>query len=816
MARRSGLVRNVLAALGAAAILIGCAADPPPKKAAGPPPSYETVWRHERLASERGDLLAAERRVDEALRRAGNSDDGWVWALRILKADMMAQRDVVAARKMLEQKLPPELATSHVETRRLLSLTMVGVFSEKPKVTARRLEQARQHAAAHAPEVLPEIYLTRLYLTGSDQEVHAAIDAAQRSGNEIGLLKARAQLALVHAIRGRFEEAIAVGENVLPRLQKLGLRRSARTVMGNLGWSYFEIGDYETAEDFFKRAESEAVAMNATTEWPIWANWLGNLHFIHREWGSAQESYQKVLGIAPTIHRETAYTLAYLARVAAETSRLEDGRRLASEAVAAAREKENAEAEQAARVVLAWVDVLGGRYDTAEKELQGILAETKNAAVRSEARVRLAQLYVRTERPDLAEKYFQLAIQAGREAREKVKDEELRFSFFNALSDTFDEYVDLLVRTNRILEALAVTETSRVQTLEEGLGMTVRRRETDPRAIAKQTGATILCYWLGRHRSYVWTITPDAIAIAHLDPDLALEREVDRYVKTLLRPSGTLSMSGDLGAQLFEKLVPAPVRALTAGARVVVIPDGRLHALNFETLVKGGRYWIEDVTVSSAGSLKLLTSPHDERQTGATMLLVGNPPQVDPAFPPLSHAGEELTAIAGQFDDHFTLDGARATPDAYRAAGPAKFDFIHFAAHGTASPRRPLDSAVILGREGTKPYRLLARDIVKQPLTARLVTISSCHGVGSRQYAGEGLVGLAWAFLRAGAHEVIAALWEVNDRTTPQLIADMYSGIRAGRDPAVALRDAKLRLVRSPTVRSRPLYWAPFVLYSGS
>jgi CHAT domain-containing protein len=163
------------------------------------------------------------------------------------------------------------------------------------------------------------------------------------------------------------------------------------------------------------------------------------------------------------------------------------------------------------------------------------------------------------------------------------------------------------------------------------------------------------------------------------------------------------------------------------------------------------------------------------------------------------------------------LDGAKATPAAYRAASPAKFDYVHFVAHGVATRKRPLDSAVILARDAaTKSYKLLARDVVAEPLTARLVTISSCHGAGTRTYAGEGVVGLAWAFLRAGARQVIASLWEVNDAATPQLMDRMYASIRAGRDPAVALRDAKLTLVRSSGAYRRPLYWAPFVLYSGT
>ena len=135
--------------------------------------------------------------------------------------------------------------------------------------------------------------------------------------------------------------------------------------------------------------------------------------------------------------------------------------------------------------------------------------------------------------------------------------------------------------------------------------------------------------------------------------------------------------------------------------------------------------------------------------------------------------------------------------------------------HGTASRAHPLDSAVILSPEG-ESSKLYARDIVKQRLAAYLVTISACNGSGIRAYSGEGLVGLSWAFLRAGAHNVIAALWDVNDTSTPQLMDKLYEELARGRDPATALRAAKLSLLHSDSVYKKPFYWAPFQLYAGS
>jgi CHAT domain-containing protein len=151
-------------------------------------------------------------------------------------------------------------------------------------------------------------------------------------------------------------------------------------------------------------------------------------------------------------------------------------------------------------------------------------------------------------------------------------------------------------------------------------------------------------------------------------------------------------------------------------------------------------------------------------------------------------------------------------------SNPENFAYLHFVTHGIASQTQPLESAVILSEEGGA-YKLYAREIVKHPLQAELVTISACNGAGTRAYAGEGLVGLSWAFLRAGARRVIAALWEVSDSSsTPQLMDELYQGLDRGEDPATALRNAKLSMIRlgNHSVFVKPFYWAPFQLYAGS
>jgi CHAT domain-containing protein len=253
---------------------------------------------------------------------------------------------------------------------------------------------------------------------------------------------------------------------------------------------------------------------------------------------------------------------------------------------------------------------------------------------------------------------------------------------------------------------------------------------------------------------------------------------------------------------------------------VIILPDAHLSALSFDALIVPAtppHYWIEDVTISYSPSLNLLAStPAWKSLRDPRALVFGDVPGEGHAFPKLKRAGQEIGQIASHFGPRAVIrSGAAATPSAYAAADPRQFQFIHFAAHATAGIDRPIEeSAVILARDANGGFSLSGGTIVQVPLMAELVTVSSCNSAGRRNYAGEGLVGLAWVFLRAGAHRVVAAQWEVDDSAAPPMMNEMYAAIVGdGLEPAAALRRAKLALLHSKTPHKQPLYWAPFAIY---
>jgi CHAT domain-containing protein len=327
----------------------------------------------------------------------------------------------------------------------------------------------------------------------------------------------------------------------------------------------------------------------------------------------------------------------------------------------------------------------------------------------------------------------------------------------------------------------------------------------------------LLSYWLAPKRSFLWVVTETGARRVDLPPAADIEAAVREY-RAMLDSSTAdpLARSRTPGDRLYALLV-APA-ALPPHASVVIVPDGALHGINFETLpVDGSRrhYFIEDAEVQVAPSLAMLSRPAVPKSGDRSLLLIGNPTPRAPEFPALSYAPIEMTSIVRHFTQErvTAFEGGRATPAVYREAALDQFSMIHFTAHATANLESPLDSAVVLSGPDSG-YKLYARDVADKPLNADLVTVSACRSAGERAYSGEGLVGFAWAFLRAGARRVIAGLWDVDDRSTARLMDALYSGLQDGSTPAAALRDAKLALLKDGGQLARPYYWGPFQLFT--
>lgn len=760
-------------------------------------------------------MAAAPQDADSAYRDA---------RIRILGAqDLIRQGQYTKVYETAAPELPPSLRHSDIAVDRLWTLAIAASKLGRFDEARRDLDEAQKLAAQSHPDRLPQVLLVRANmmmfpLAARKRAATEALRAAKRTGDVKTQTKILGTLGNIAAMSEHYDEAIDYGE----KTQRLAITLHDESLLhkteGNLGWYLNEIGDRENAEEHLRAAIAAATRMHAEDNRLVYLLNLGASEMSRGDLKAARREFVEANELAAKL---SSSEKGNAERSIAEIELLEGHLSAARAENAKARQfnqkeegTEPALAVQRSLILDARIDLAENKLDDATATLERVLAEAKSKSVRWEAEYRLADVCAANNKPEAADHHYRAAVETVDQARQDVRQTELKFSVPDLATPLYDAYIDFLVRQKRAGDALRIAELNRARTLAEGLQ--IDDEKFDPRAAAREANIVALSYHLGRTRSFLWVITPADVKLFDLPPAATIESAVDRYQETFATARGGLETNGARGEELYRMLVAPAANVLQRVRRLAIIADGRLLPFNFETLVVPSthHYWIEDVTIETVPSVQLLSRARDDRNRGR-LLLIGDAAPADRAFPPLQYAGEEMQRVKKHFDRTTMLSGARATPHAYFDSSPESYGFVHFVAHAIAMRQRPLDSAVILARDG-EGYKLYARDVIAHPIKARLVTISSCHGAGRRAYHGEGLVGLAWAFLRAGSHEVIASLWEANDRATSSLMDSMYSAIQAGHDPVDALRIAKLQLLHSKTIYRKPFYWAPFAVYTGS
>jgi len=147
----------------------------------------------------------------------------------------------------------------------------------------------------------------------------------------------------------------------------------------------------------------------------------------------------------------------------------------------------------------------------------------------------------------------------------------------------------------------------------------------------------------------------------------------------------------------------------------------------------------------------------------------------------------------------------------------SQYRIVHFATHGLLDTTHPGLSGLIFSlvdRQGNDQNGFLpTHEVFDLNLPADLVVLSGCRTGLGKEIKGEGMLGLTRGFMYAGAARVAVSLWDVNDKSTAELMSRFYRGMLGKRrlSPAAALREAQVAMWKSAGGRE-PYYWAAFVL----
>lgn len=793
----------------------------------------ETQSARTLLRSEQYD--AALTKADDGLQRAGNKGDRRrEWRFRLLKAEiLLARRDLARAAAVLASAPPPEWPD--LRGRYDLLKGQVAYFDRDYAQTGEYLAKAAKAARTTGSASLgAEVELRQgslLIRQGHSREAEATfrrvIASAERMGDPYLEGSATGNLGFLLLNASRYDEAIPWFEKARALFARLGASDSVARADGNLGSCYLRLGDFKNARLLFERSQAGFAKTGNQYEQQVRIGASGEVSSETGDYAAAVEAFRRALAITRKLPSRladpwTARWLSNLAQTDIELAHWDAAERENNEALALKQRLPGTGSKVYSVYNAARIAMARDRMTDAEQLFQQALREpAEDPTVFLDTHAGLADLYLQTNRPQKAEGEFRSTVAAIDRRSSGLLKDEYKFSYLGSLIHFYKAYVDFLMASHRPVEALEVAESSRSRVLAARTGelkSIAKRTPGDYRRLAHQAGATLLEYWLGEKHSYMWVITADRILSHPLPADGVLHPLIASYRAITLAHRDPLAVARDTGKKLYDALL-APAVDTTHSNRFIVVPDGELNSLNLETLPDGdtNRYWIESATVAVAPSLDYLAgASRTAPAAGGRLLLIGDPAPALSEFPPLPYAAQEMDSIASvmQSAQQDILRGAAARPSAYAKAQPERFAFIHFSAHALANPESPLDSAVVLSG-APDACKLFARDILPVHLNAELVTVSACRGAAARTYEGEGPVGFAWAFLSAGAHNVIAGLWDVNDRSTAELMSKLYARIAAGAPLPAALRAAKLALIQGGGSWAKPFYWAPFQLYAG-
>jgi tetratricopeptide (TPR) repeat protein len=313
-------------------------------------------------------------------------------------------------------------------------------------------------------------------------------------------------------------------------------------------------------------------------------------------------------------------------------------------------------------------------------------------------------------------------------------------------------------------------------------------------------------------------------------PDVLQAIEAARFQLGALGHGGAAPLASHLpmlGARCDARLrqlhglVWAPLAPLLAdAAQVLLVAPAPLGMLPFAALNDGAQRLADHHDLawapSAQNAAQALLAPRPARARAAPALMPGGAPR---AVPPrsalvlgesshLPHAGDEARGVAAchagavlRLDEAATVAGLREA-----AAGA---DLIHLACHAQFRGDNPSFSALHL-RDGA----LTAEQVETLRLDARVVVLSGCEtsgqASGDTALRGDEWVGLVRAFLLAGADQVVASLWPVDDRVTREFMINFHHALAAGATAAAALRSAQLHLRKN---HPHPFHWAAFALY---
>ncbi|UZR93990.1 CHAT domain-containing protein [Chondrinema litorale] len=388
----------------------------------------------------------------------------------------------------------------------------------------------------------------------------------------------------------------------------------------------------------------------------------------------------------------------------------------------------------------------------------------------------------------------------------------------------------------------------------------------------------ILEYLWSEDTLYTLSVSKDNFKLNKVELTEYLLKNLSIYKKIIKNPSPesqskeALTLYENSAYEIFTQLVNP---FLFEGNKVLVIPDGSLSSIPFESLVgkkvnkgpddyKSLHYLINGYNINYAFSATWLLNQQLDQDISTPAALAfgysdneeikniqnGNLSRFRNAeLSNLPGTVEEIKSIAQITQGKYYM-GKSATEQKFKEEA-GLFDIIHLGLHGISDENNKLNTYIVfrqsdvdasnetvfdasydtnfknsntrsaknrnsqdtsLSNNETEDGYLYPWELYRLKLKNRLTVLSACETGLGKMYSGDGIYSMGRGFAIAGSESIILSLWKVNDYTGSQIISSFYNYLGEGNDIDFSLRKAKLQyLSKADEISAHPAYWATYV-----
>ncbi len=157
------------------------------------------------------------------------------------------------------------------------------------------------------------------------------------------------------------------------------------------------------------------------------------------------------------------------------------------------------------------------------------------------------------------------------------------------------------------------------------------------------------------------------------------------------------------------------------------------------------------------------------------------------------------------------LSGSNFTKKAFKNSY-SEYGLLHFNTHSNSSSSYLYDNYLYFRDKNGTPTKLYGFQINQFDFHDKTIILGSCNSGSGKALKGEGTISISRHFLNAGANSVIKSIWEINDKSSSDILKAFYDYIQY-QTILESLMEAKRKYIRKydNSKLSHPYYWSSMI-----